>query len=456
MCLAPPGSQCNLLTFQDAEELGWGYYPVHVGTSNDFSEQIKWFKSEAVKLKAHYDEKLPKLCATQVLMKNETAYSQMEQLTSLFNFVTNSERKRELDTTKWKFCLTKQETLEAIAETDIIDTGSEVAFKQSDFRGSELDEFAKLVLVRKTSTKKTVVFVETDFSSPVSGCSQSSTDDIVPLFSPAVFEKSETEATVYIRMKQDVEDENEECVQLKITAPASKKGRRKRSLTGSPKSSVSAVFRTVSGGIQSIVTPNGLENCNSWYEFVEAIPNAGAHNNKPEQEKNAILKQMTENIMKLFKSFSEASLPLDHFRLFRKTSTEELYSVFYGGVHYLKKFNPLKEVWFSTSLNHPRLFFNGDEKVKKDRETDLILMVYHVNFERFKKNFADRIIEQAHAAAYPTDKKKPDIANLKNYVHRELLESDRPTAKGNKKASINHPWSKFNFALRGENSRLIQ
>ena len=70
---------------------------------------------------------------------------------------------------------------------------------------------------------------------------------------------------------------------------------------------------------------------------------------------------MTTSIMDLVESFAEADTPTDQFQMFRKTTLGEVYSVFYGKVHTLPS-NPRRETWFSTSLNHPRLFVNEATK----------------------------------------------------------------------------------------------
>ena len=163
-------------------------------------------------------------------------------------------------------------------------------------------------------------------------------------------------------------------------------------------------------------------------------------------ERETILKKMTASIMALIESFSLADTPTSQFQMFRKTTLGEVYSVFYGKVHTLPS-NPRRETWFSTSLNHPRLFLNA---ANKDIRKDTVLMVYHFDFECFQSEFQDRIIHQEHAKGF--DNKNAETANLKNYVHRELLEKDRMQGKGKngKKGSINHPWTKFNFALVGK------
>ena len=80
-----------------------------------------------------------------------------------------------------------------------------------------------------------------------------------------------------------------------------------------------------------------------------------------------------------------------------------------------------------------------NKKVGKERD-DAVLLVYHLDMRRFKSEFANRIIHQSSAKGFNNE--DTDIDDLKNYVHRELLDSD-------KDGRINHPWSKFNFALLG-------
>jgi len=226
--IAPPRQQCNRLTFEDAKEEGEGYYPVFVGTSDNFREAIKWFTSEASNFKTHYTGRHPKLCGTGLIMKNETAHSRKKELNSLFNFIANSSP-RKFDPSKWKTCRTKDETLQTIGKSTIFDTTATVEFKHKDQIAKEEDGFAIIEMVRKTQmSKKTVAFVKSDFTVPKDGCSQASEKDVVPMSNAIIFEKGETEGNIYMRLKKDPQKDKEKCLLLKTTDVTKKVSRRKR------------------------------------------------------------------------------------------------------------------------------------------------------------------------------------------------------------------------------------
>lgn len=224
--IAPPRQQCNRLTFEDAEEEGEGYYPVFVGTSDNFREAIKWFTSEASKFKAHYTGRHPKLCGTELIMKNETAHSRRKELNSLFNFIANN-KPRKFDPTKWKTCWTREETLQTIGKSAVFDTTATVEFKHKDQIAKEEEGFAIIEMVRKTEvSKKTVAFVESDFSLSKDGCSRASEKDVVPVSNAIVFDKDETEVDFYMRLKYDAQKDKDKCLHLKTVNAT--KSRRKR------------------------------------------------------------------------------------------------------------------------------------------------------------------------------------------------------------------------------------
>lgn len=232
--LAPPGRQCNRLTFEDAEEEGEGYYPVFVGTSDNFREAIQWFTSEASKFKAHYTGRHPKLCGTELIMKNGTANSRRKELNSLFNFIANT-KPRKFDPTKWKSCWTREETLQTIGKSAVFDTTATVEFKHKDQIAKEEEGFAIIEMVRKTElSKKTVAFVESDFSLSKDGCSQASEKDVVPVSNAIVFDKGETEGDFYMRLKYDAQKDKDKCLHLRTVNTT--KNRRKR--TTSPRNAV--------------------------------------------------------------------------------------------------------------------------------------------------------------------------------------------------------------------------
>ena len=462
--LSPPKAQCNRRTFEDVVEAsGVGYYLVYVNTTGNFSEVINKVAGSIDTFKQFYNGEFPKLCGTKQSMKFEPANARKETLLQMFNVLYNSPSTRNLDPAREKSCWSSDETFKAIIKGNLFDLSPKAVFKSANASGPESIGFARVDIERTATDRKALIFVSTEFPSAGGRVMPAGPEDIIRFDGPVIFNEGSNESEVFVVIKTDDNDEDPEAFQLALhTANAVKSKKRSKRSPGftqgerEPSSSSSstplshrekkvittlmALF-TIQEDSNPAKTPNGLQNCESWKSFFEESGKAM----KPsvdEAERTSILKRMTPSIMNLVESFAEADNPTDQFQMFRKTSYGEVYSVFYAKVHTLPS-KPRRETWFSTSLNHPRLFMNT--KTNAERK-DAVMLVYHLDVKKFKSEFADRIIHQKHASGF--DNKNAKIEDLKNYVHRELLEEDRPM--GNKKGSINHPWTKFNFALVGQ------
>ena len=129
--------------------------------SSNFTEPIKDFVAEAQTLKTFYKGNLPKLCATGLKMRQETALSRQKELTFLFNFLLQSDS-RNFDASNWKICKTTDDTLNSMVKSQLFDTNAKLEFKEQDQTVDEDDGFARIVILRNDAlNKKSVAFVTT-------------------------------------------------------------------------------------------------------------------------------------------------------------------------------------------------------------------------------------------------------------------------------------------------------
>ena len=87
--VAPNNVQCNSRTFSDIHKAKDGYYPVFIGVSRDFTEEISKFVSTVDDFKQFYKERHPKLCGIRLPVNKETAVSKARVLTGMFNILYN-------------------------------------------------------------------------------------------------------------------------------------------------------------------------------------------------------------------------------------------------------------------------------------------------------------------------------------------------------------------------------
>ena len=131
----------------------------------------------------------------------------------LFNFLFNNDG-RSLDVTQEKICESSEMTMDTITNFDFFEALSDVQFKEDEVRISEIDQFAKVTAVRSsTSNKRAVGFVTTQIQGH-KNCTAASVEDFVPLDNVVVFDPSETEVEVLVRVKKDQQHEGDECFKI--------------------------------------------------------------------------------------------------------------------------------------------------------------------------------------------------------------------------------------------------
>lgn len=205
--LVPSRLQCNVLTFKDGVSAGRGYYPVFIGFTNVLHETtiLDRFKTDAQVFRNHYlpRNELPKLCGSftpMLSMSSDVAVLRTKSLTQVFNFLYNEDR----DAGSFKpspstNCRTTIETEQSLAT---IMTSDGIHFENTEHLANESNSFVKINLIRRETTKKGVVFIET--------VDQTADEtDFVKYKGPVVFSEGSNTASYLMRIKCDMETTNE-------------------------------------------------------------------------------------------------------------------------------------------------------------------------------------------------------------------------------------------------------
>ena len=214
--LSPPKAQCNSRTFEDiVEAKGEGYYPVYVGVSGDFTESINRFKVSSDNFKAFYNGVIPKLCGTKQKMQNETAYSRQQTITGMFNIVFNAETERSLDPLI-KSCWSSDESVNAIVKADMFELSPGAKFSSQNISVYESDGFVRARIERNATERQALVLVNTELAVAGGGVKPAGPDDIVEFDGPVMFQQGVNFIDMFIQIKVDSEEEDQEAFNLKL------------------------------------------------------------------------------------------------------------------------------------------------------------------------------------------------------------------------------------------------
>eukprot|EP00092_Neocalanus_flemingeri_P005832 GFUD01006276.1.p1 GENE.GFUD01006276.1~~GFUD01006276.1.p1 ORF type:complete len:643 (-),score=127.79 GFUD01006276.1:260-2116(-) len=226
--LAPPRAQCNGNSFEDAKEAGKDYYPVYINNNANFEEVIKKFESQADGLKAAFGGQYPKLCGTMTPMHDETAKSRKDTLSILFNFAYNPDQTRRININEEQSCRQKNETENAFVKSEMFENSENVGFQDKDARLFEFVGVFETQVVRKVSTKAGIVFLKTKLGE--SG-NTADANDVVPYEDLLVFPKCQNMTTLFITIKIDNEQEEDETFSIDLVSSKETKTRLKRGAT---------------------------------------------------------------------------------------------------------------------------------------------------------------------------------------------------------------------------------
>eukprot|EP00092_Neocalanus_flemingeri_P068930 GFUD01084344.1.p1 GENE.GFUD01084344.1~~GFUD01084344.1.p1 ORF type:complete len:570 (-),score=108.01 GFUD01084344.1:548-2191(-) len=226
--LAPPRAQCNGNSFEDAKEAGKDYYPVYINNNANFEEVIKKFESQADGLKAAFGGQYPKLCGTMTPMHDETAKSRKDTLSILFNFAYNPDQTRRININEEQSCRQKNETENAFVKSEMFENSENVGFQDKDARLFEFVGVFETQVVRKVSTKAGIVFLKTKLGE--SG-NTADANDIVPYDDLLVFPKCQNMTKLFITIKIDNEQEEDETFSIDLVSSKETKTRLKRGAT---------------------------------------------------------------------------------------------------------------------------------------------------------------------------------------------------------------------------------
>ena len=251
--LTPPKAQCNTQTFEDAAETaGAGYFPIYVGINGNFTEMIDKFKGSSEIFKAFYNGVIPKLCGTKQKMRNETAHSRRETITTIFNMLYNAEPERSLLPTHEKGCWSSDETMDAVKKADLFDLAPGAKFKtrNTSLSVSESDGFAKTTIERSATDRKALVLVKTEFPAAGGGVEPAGPDDIVEFDGPVIFQQHSNTTEVFIRIKIDKEEEGPEGFDITLQDGAAITKRVKRTVNDDPSGSSNQQHATIGRLVQ--------------------------------------------------------------------------------------------------------------------------------------------------------------------------------------------------------------
>ena len=174
---------------------------------------------EAPKIKALFDDKLPKICGTYTFMRQPVANSKIHVLRTLFNFIFNDGTRAFGNSDKK--CETSAETEQSLISSDMFEYHSTgVGFAKENDTVMEWDGFSMTNLIRTNTsiTKIGLTFIEPTLVS-------ADNSDIVPYSGPFVFMPNENNASFYTQIKNDNEVENDEefSYSIKNISPRSKR-----------------------------------------------------------------------------------------------------------------------------------------------------------------------------------------------------------------------------------------
>eukprot|EP00092_Neocalanus_flemingeri_P062791 GFUD01075827.1.p1 GENE.GFUD01075827.1~~GFUD01075827.1.p1 ORF type:complete len:245 (-),score=58.91 GFUD01075827.1:146-880(-) len=137
-------------------------------------------------------------------------------------------------------------------------------------------------------------------------------------------------------------------------------------------------------------------------------------------------------------------------RMYRRANTDFMNACILAD-KLVRKPSGEKELWFSTSMKHSRIFNN---QAYLDNTKDVVFEIF-VDLSLFIQKFENQIVEQHLAGQYWNNKKKNTAEKYpedhwKNLIHREILDYDNPKPIIGEKKSVDHPWGKINFATVGQ------
>eukprot|EP00092_Neocalanus_flemingeri_P053130 GFUD01062348.1.p1 GENE.GFUD01062348.1~~GFUD01062348.1.p1 ORF type:complete len:680 (+),score=126.43 GFUD01062348.1:295-2040(+) len=458
LLLVPHRAQCNSLSFEDAKDTGESYYPVFVGNAINFRTAIETFIAQAQSMKSIFNGHLPKLCGSKQIMEMQVVQARTTTLNLLFSFAFDHESPRSLNSDGWRVCKTSAETTSSISSSNFFDTIPTVSFEHTNENGHEGDGFAMLSILRTSEkTKKSVLLIQTELVNATE-------DDIVLYNGLVVFDINQEKLDILVQVKIDDVNDDNEYFRVSYEHISKPKGRRKKR---ADKGTATVKLQDQVPFSEHLKSLNKIR-----WTVIQVLTKQKAYWDT-EELKGFSLEIISSQVIQLFKSFDPDKKNM--IRMYRRANTDFMNACKSAG-KLVRKPSGEKELWFSTSMKHSRIFNN---QAYKDNTKDVVFEIF-VDLSHFISKFKKQIVENKFAGQYwnsknTNDEKYPEdhwknlIHRLleywnskntndekypedhwKNLIHREILNKHNPNPKGKNKKSVDHPWGKINFATVGD------
>ena len=157
-------------------------------------------------------------------MRQQSADAINENLLSIFNFPYNNNRTTMLKL-KEQSCKTTADTINTLNNSDAFDKTSDAAFEQNTYSAEEADGFVEVRIVRNSTVKKGIIWIETSF---LETNNSASAGDIRSYSGPLVFQEGRNTASLFLQVKLDTKVEENEVFAVQIKELSSQSNRRKR------------------------------------------------------------------------------------------------------------------------------------------------------------------------------------------------------------------------------------